>query len=245
MSATTDMPPRWHANTRLTREFAASTQSIVLNTYLLIFLFIPRWRFDAASVYLRHLLAIMQRNGADDVDKCWRQSAGRLVAGASVGSLLILVSFILVSAAGDSPGAGEHETATGRPGSGGNADSLVRNDSSQCESQAVSLGAQQEKALSVSTNSSLLYECEISYMQMDMSLIKFSINYLELQPASNAGCDAHNNTLIGAPREDGKFRLPELSGAGSPSELALTSKLNASLPFVFFINGFNTFGPCE
>jgi hypothetical protein len=81
-------------------------------------------------------------------------------------------------------------------------------------------------------NSSLLYECELSYLQMDLSLIRFSINHLELDEPSSDG------------NRDG-FNLAQIDYNTTIHELANNPKINARLPFVFFINGFNTFAPCE
>lgn len=94
------------------------------------------------------------------------------------------------------------------------------------------------------TNSSLLYECKLSYLQLDMSLIKFSINYLEHDDS-----DDHDDGTLDEEAQDlqvvGDFKLVAIDFNTTTDELRSNTKLNASLPFVFFINGFNTFGPGE
>lgn len=164
---------------------------------------------DAPFTYSRPLLAVMLGGGGC----CCR----RLLIALAGGALLTLTALFLVSIIAVIC----------------SADATTGSDESSATADETTL----EKALAAAqTNSSLLYECELSYLQMDMSLIKFSINYLELirQQMDDGG---HAN------QAEALFRLSEIGEATAASQLASTSKLNASLPFVFFINGFNTFGP--
>lgn len=88
--------------------------------------------------------------------------------------------------------------------------------------------------------SSPLYECELSFLQVDLSLIKFSISYLQLGHAQKTPSELANET-----HDNETFELLEINSNVTVDELASNTTLDPKLPFVFFINGFNTFAPLE
>jgi hypothetical protein len=112
-------------------------------------------------------------------------------------------------------------------------------------------GAPAAKSSPGKNSSSSLYECELSYLQMDLSLIKFEINYLEFdKPRRPPAGDDHQDRDDGDKENDDddppdSFRLARIEYNSTIDQLRRATKLDAKLPFVFFINGFNTFAPCK
>lgn len=82
-----------------------------------------------------------------------------------------------------------------------------------------------------------LYKCELSYLQMDTSLIKFSVEHLIV---GGQVADGVKVTLRGD-----NFVLEEINFNSSIEQLHRSTKLDPKLPFLFFINGFNTLNECK
>lgn len=89
------------------------------------------------------------------------------------------------------------------------------------------------------TSSSSLYECELSYLQVDNSLIKFSINHLIVNANDRRQL---NKTIV---VEEADFKLDQIAYNSTLEELQAGTQLDPNLPFIFFINGFNTLNEGE
>ena len=89
-----------------------------------------------------------------------------------------------------------------------------------------------------------LYTCEWSYLQLDSSMVAFNINHLSLIDRNNETdlAEISETFTEGYGSIEAKnFALSEISVNASSAELRASSRLNPNLPFVFYINGFNTF----
>ena len=77
-----------------------------------------------------------------------------------------------------------------------------------------------------------LYECELSYLQLDSSMIKFSVDHLIVVDSG------HDDQLLTT--EEQPFRFDSIDVNSTVDELMTSTRLDPKLPFIFFINGFNT-----
>lgn len=89
-----------------------------------------------------------------------------------------------------------------------------------------------------------LYRCGLNYLQMNTSMIRYSMNYLlVLGPDQLDGRLAENEIEIlkdPSGRDMGGFSLNKISVNATHDNIK-SSGMNPERPFVFLINGFNSF----